>query len=151
MVGYSRIKNAARTFAVAFSFFLYAAAFEPWGVAEFAYVFAIPAILAARSMFSGIPAPRSPERIILRRRRPGAALNGEEIHDTADNAEGAGYCKEGNCGASNLKNAKKYAKVWLTSTFAFSYIAWIAMLIWLRHVYPPAGWIIVAVLPLIVS
>lgn len=25
------------------------------------------------------------------------------------------------------------------------------MLIWLRHVYPPAGWIIVAVLPLIVS
>ncbi len=151
MVGYSRIKNAARIFAVAFSFFLYAAAFEPWGVAEFAYVFAIPAILAARSMFSGIPAPRSPERIILRRRRPGAALNDEEIHDTADNAEGAGYCKEGNCGASNLKNAKKYAKVWLTSTFAFSYIAWIAMLIWLRHVYPPAGWIIVAVLPLIVS
>ena len=66
MVGDSKIKNAARIFAVGFSFFLYAAAFEPWGVAELAYVFAIPAILAARSMFSGIPAPRSPERIILR-------------------------------------------------------------------------------------
>ena len=62
MVGDSKIKNAARIFAVAFSFFLYAAAFEPWGVAEFAYVFAIPAILAARSMFSGIPAPRSPAK-----------------------------------------------------------------------------------------
>lgn len=60
MVGDSKIKNAARIFAVAFSFFLYAAAFEPWGVAEFAYVFAIPAILATRSMFSGIPRPALP-------------------------------------------------------------------------------------------
>ena len=134
MVGDSKIKNAARIFAVAFSFFLYAAAFEPWGVAELAYVFAIPAILAARSMFSGIPAPRSPERIILRRGRPGATFNGGEIQADADSAEGADNGREEDCGASNLKNAKKYAKVWLMSTFAFSYIAWIAMLIWLRHV-----------------
>ena len=69
MVGKAKTKNAARLMAVAFSFFLYAASFEPWGIAECAYVFAVPAILAARSLFSEIPAPKPPETAVRRRRR----------------------------------------------------------------------------------
>lgn len=107
--------------AVAFSFFLYAASFEPWGIAECAYVFAVPAILAARSLFSEIPAPKPPETAVRRRRR--SELDFPEIP-----ASGEGVAPQ--AGARAL---------WLISTFAFSYAAWAAMLAWLRHVYPPGG------------
>ena len=133
MVGKAKIKNAARLMAVAFSFFLYAASFEPWGIAECAYVFAVPAILAARSLFSEIPAPKPPETAVRRRRRsepdfPEIPAGGEGVAPQAD-----------------------ARALWLISTFAFSYAAWAAMLAWLRHVYPPAGWIAVLLLPLIIS
>ena len=41
-------RTAAAAAAVAVSFAMYVAAFEPFGCAEFAYVFAVPAILACR-------------------------------------------------------------------------------------------------------
>lgn len=41
-------RTAAAAVAVAVSFAMYVAAFEPFGCAEFAYVFAVPAILACR-------------------------------------------------------------------------------------------------------
>ena len=50
MVG-ERIKNAICILAIAFSFLMYVASFEPFGAAEFAYIFAIPAILVARISF----------------------------------------------------------------------------------------------------
>ena len=43
-----KFANATALIAVAFSFVLYVVAFEPFGVAEFAYVFAVPAIIACR-------------------------------------------------------------------------------------------------------
>lgn len=105
MVGKAKTKNAARLMAVAFSFFLYAASFEPWGIAECAYVFAVPAILAARSLFSEIPAPKPPETAVRRRRRsepdfPEIPAGGEGVAPRT--------------GARAL---------WLISTFAFSYAA----------------------------
>ncbi len=39
----TKYANAAAVIAVVFSFAMYTAAFEPFGVAELAYVFAVPA------------------------------------------------------------------------------------------------------------
>lgn len=137
MVGEAKIKNAARLAAVAFSFFLYAASFEPWGIAECAYVFAVPAILAARSLFSEIPAPKPPEQAVRRRRR-----SGPDFLEIPDGGEG---------GRAPFKAEPRARALWLISTFAFSYAAWAATLAWLRHVYPPAGWAAALLLPLIIS
>lgn len=128
--------------AVAFSFALYAMAFEPWGVAECAYVFAVPAILAARALFSKIPTPKAAGEVIARRKRNETEFPSIEISDS-----GAG---EGSFSQSDGLR-RKNRKVWLFSTFVFSYAAWISILIWLRHVYPPAGWVAVALLPLVIS
>lgn len=138
MVGEAKMKNAARLMAVAFSFFLYAASFEPWGIAECAYIFAVPAILAARSLFSEIPAPEPPETAARRRRRDGPELL--EIP-----------CGEDGGAAGRGEANPRGGALWLISTFAFSYAAWAAMLAWLRHVYPPAGWAAALLLPLAVS
>ena len=94
-------KIAAALLALAAGFSMYAACFEPFGVAEFAYVFAVPAIIACRLLFE-------------------------------------------NC-------VPESGKFWKISTFALSYAAWIAILCWIRHVYPPAGWAALFALPLIIS
>ena len=32
-------------------------------------------------------------------------------------------------------------RAWRRASFALSWVLWIALLIWLRHVYPPLGWL----------
>ncbi len=101
------LKSAAAASAVALSFALYAASFEPFGVAEFAYIFAVPAILACRFLYA--------------------------------NAE------------SEARIDKTRKKTWIFSNLFFSYLAWVAILAWLRHVWPPAGYFAMFLLPLAVA
>ena len=119
--------NAAAVIAVAFSFCMYVAAFEPFGAAELAYVFAVPAILACRFLCGKNEAAQ---------RR--AALERAGLAEKTDPRDSEAQKKRGK-------------KIWLVSAFAFSYAAWIAILVWLRHVYPPAGYAAVMLLPLIIA
>lgn len=119
--------NAAAVIAVAFSFCMYVAAFEPFGAAELAYVFAVPAILACRFLCGKNGAAQ---------RR--AALERAGLADKTDPRDSEAQKKRGK-------------KIWLVSAFAFSYAAWIAILVWLRHVYPPAGYAAAVLLPLIIA
>jgi hypothetical protein len=32
-------------------------------------------------------------------------------------------------------------RAWRRASFALSWVLWIALLVWLRHVYPPLGWL----------
>lgn len=100
-------RTVAAAIATAAAFALYVAAFEPFGIAEAAYVFAVPAILAARLF-----AP--------------------------------------NCG-ENAEKRKKNFKRWALIAGTLNTAAWIAILAWMRHVYPPAGWIALFALAGIVS
>ena len=110
MVVSNKIAGAMAVVAVALSFCLYAFAFEPFGVAEFAYVFAIPAILACKVLFvENKKRPRDPSK------------------------------------------PKPFLRAYLAAAFAGSYLAWVWLLVWLRHVYPPAGWFAVVLLPLVIS
>jgi len=106
------LRRAAAALAVALTFIFYVAAFPPFDAAEIAFVFAVPAILAARYLC-----------------RPNA--------DTRF--------------SDSTPEAKTNRKIWIWTTFAGSYAAWIAVLIWLRHVYPPAGWAAVAFLPFVIG
>ena len=91
-----KIKKIAPYIALFFGFAMYVAAFEPFGVAEFAYVFAVPAFLVAR-------------------------------------------------------HSKISARAWKVSSFLFAWFAWFAILIWIRHVYPPSGFFFLIALSLIVG
>lgn len=111
--------------AIGLSFAMYVAAFEPFGAAELAYVFAVPALWAARAL--GLC--------------PGFETRREYARD-----ESAG---EDDKRARAERRADR--RTYLLSCFAFSYLAWVAILVWLRHVYPPAGWIALLALPLAIS
>ncbi len=91
-------KSIAIFLCVGFSFALYVIAFEPFGIAEAAYIFAIPAIFAAR-----------------------------------------------------LVKDKRQTRIWNIASFIFSYLAWVSILIWLRHVYYPYGYIVTIVFPIVIS
>ena len=119
-----KFANATALIAVAFSFVLYVTAFEPFGVAEFAYVFAVPAIIACRFLCGktdNFKTPKKDKKYLEQLEKFG--LSTKEFEDKSD----------------NLAQVKFGHKLWAWSTLAFSYIAWIAILIWLRHVYPPSG------------
>ncbi len=133
-----KLKNAAAACAVAFSFCMYTAAFEPFGVAEFAYVFAVPAILACRFLCAGNP-PCREAKVICPPFEPSAAHSPALARSNPETF------------SENPSNLSDGRKIWLTSTFAFSYIAWVAMLVWIRHVYPPAGYAALVLLPLAVA
>ena len=114
--------NAFAAAAVALSFALYVAAFEPFGVAELGYVFAVPAILACRRLcgIGGLKKDKKLEALARYGLADACAVSPrEEI---------------------SPEQKKRGKKIWILATFAFSYLSWIAILIWLRHVYPPAGW-----------
>ncbi len=111
------------------SFTLYAFAFEPYGVAEFAYVFAIPVILACKILFVE---NQYYKKILIAFKR------------TENEKTKVFY-------ADILKKFSSVKKTYLWSTFIGSYLAWIGLLVWLRHVYPPSGWIAVFGLPLVVA
>ena len=131
-----KIASAAAVIAVALSFAMYAAAFEPFGAAEFAYLFAVPAILACRFLCGKIDRFAPPKRnaeYTERMAKLGLPLEPDEFSEESDVSP--------KCGT----------KIWLVSTFIFSFAAWVAILAWLRHVYPPAGWAAVILLPLIIS
>ena len=105
MVASFPIRRAGAICALALSFALYALSFEPFDTAEFAYVFAIPAILCARFL---------------------------KISNNAD------------IDPSELR-------LWRMCTLLFSIAAWMSMLVWIRHVWPPAGYAALIFLPLAVS
>lgn len=141
MVENSKTKNAACLLAVAFSFLLYVACFEPWGAAECAYIFAIPAILAARAWFSQIPQAKSAESISARRKKSATFDDFSSINIDETNSETT---------TQKIGRREKFS-LWLKATFFCTYLAWIAILVWLRHVYPPAGWAAVLLLPLAIA
>ncbi len=97
------IKRVGFICALCLSFLLYAMSYEPFNTAEFAYIFAVPAILCAR--FAGL----------------------------------------------TNQVCKAYSRIWKIGTFVGSFLAWIFILVWLRHLYPPAGYAAVIALPLTVS
>ena len=125
-----KLANAIAIFAVAFSFALYVFAFEPFGVAEFAYVFAVPAILACRFLCGKIDnfsQSQKDKKYLEELERFGLSVDKLQAgtQQTCD----------------DISIQKKQRKLWNFSTFVFSYISWIAILVWLRHVYPPSGMI----------
>ncbi len=135
--------------AVAFSFALYANSYEPFGIAEFAYVFAVPAILACRYLCGindDFSENQKDKKYLDELEKFG--LSSAKLRADA-NAE-LGNTKKSESKFVHEKN-KREKKIWLISTFVFSYIAWITILIWLRHVYPPAGMVGVILLPLAIS
>ncbi len=91
--------------ALLLSFALYATSFEPFNTAEFAYIFAVPAILCAR---------------LLKDR---------------DNARTGGI----------------RLLVWRICSVLFSVLAWMSILVWMRHVWPPAGYAALLFLSVTVS
>ena len=122
-----KLANAAAVIAVAFSFALYAASFEPFGVAEFAYVFAVPAILACRFLCGKTDARTESENrsaYLAELARCGLPTSAPEKTDAA-NAQ---------------KTRASGGKIWRISTAVFTFAAWCTILAWLRHVYPPAGY-----------
>ena len=125
-----KLANAIAIFAVAFSFALYVFAFEPFGVAEFAYVFAVPAILACRFLCGKIDnfSQSQKDKKYL-----------EELERFGLSADKLQAGTQQTC--DDISIQKKQRKLWNFSTFVFSYISWIAILVWLRHVYPPSGMI----------
>ena len=139
----TKYANAAAVIAVVFSFAMYTAAFEPFGVAELAYVFAVPAILACRFLCGKTDsfAPNENRRPRLEElKKFGLPMAQFENAETK------------NCDLPPLGNRTSNGlKIWLVSAFASSFLSWIAILAWLRHVYPPAGYVSVVVLPMIIS
>ena len=129
MVISTKIKSAIVVFAVALSFLLYALSFEPYGMAELAYVFAVPAIIVCKILFAE---NKDYKKILFRAK-------------TAKNQ------KSKNFYAQILQKYAPVKKTYLITSFICGYLAWIWLLIWLRHVWPPSGWGAVAVLPLIIS
>ena len=122
-----KFANATALLAVAFSFVLYVVAFEPFGVAEFAYVFAVPAILACRFLCEKtdtFDSSTKDKKYLDELERFG--LSADKLRADAQQS-------------ANDYTPKKKNKLWNISTFCFSYLSWIAILIWLRHVYPPSG------------
>ncbi|MBO5254428.1 MAG: apolipoprotein N-acyltransferase, partial [Opitutales bacterium] len=115
--------------ASALSFVLYAFAFEPNGIAELAYIFAIPAIIACKILFVENKEYRKISLACVRTQNEKSKKFYGQI----------------------LDKFSKVKKAYLLTTFVCSYLAWIWLLIWLRHVYPPSGWIGVVLLPLAVS
>ena len=125
-----KLANAIAIFAVAFSFALYVFAFEPFGVAEFAYVFAVPAILACRFLCGTIDnfsQSQKDKKYLEELERFGLSVDKLQA-DTQQTCD-------------DISTQNKQRKLWNFSTFVFSYISWIAILVWLRHVYPPSGMI----------
>lgn len=122
-----KFANATALLAVAFSFVLYVVAFEPFGVAEFAYVFAVPAILVCRFLCGKtdtFDSSTKDKKYLDELERFG--LSADKLRADAQQS-------------TNDYTPKKKNKLWNISTFCFSYLSWIAILIWLRHVYPPSG------------
>ncbi len=129
MVTSKKIASAATIVGVALSFLLYAFAFEPYGTAELAYVFAIPAILVCKIFF----VENKLYQNLLFKVKYTENQKAKELFKTG------------------LKQFAPIKKTYLISAFVSSYIAWIGLLIWLRHVYPPSGWGAVVALPLAIS
>ena len=129
MVASKKIVSVATVIAVALSFLLYALSFEPYGTAESAYIFAIPAILACKILFV--------ENKLYQNLR-------FKIKNT-ENPKAKELFKNG------LKQFAPINKVYFISVFVFSYLAWVGLLIWLRHVYPPTGWLIAILFPIVIS
>ena len=126
MVASPKVGAACAAAAAAASCAMFALAFEPYGVAELAYVFAIPAILACKAFFVENKFLREAEARLGASKSPAA----KQLY--------AGI-------------AKKFAPIkraYLLASLAMSYAAWAWLLIWLRHVYPPAGWAAALALPL---
>ncbi len=148
MVRARKFANAAAVIAVAFSFILYVAAYEPFGVAEFAYVFAIPAILACRFLCEKTETftDKSVDKDYLDELEK-FGLSSAKLRDDAQRKSGLSHSEN----VIKQKREKSGKKIWLFSTFVFSYLAWVSILVWLRHVYPPAGMFGVILLPLAVS
>ncbi len=149
-------RAAAAVLAVVLSFAMYVMAFEPFGCAELAYVFAVPAILACRFLcganedlrelvqaqnppkYSDAEYARELEKFGMSAPCIACAYESEKIRKRTDFED-------------EKKALKRRKKIWLVSTFAGSWLAWVAILIWLRHVYPPAGYFAVILLPLIIG
>ncbi len=129
MVNSKTFASAATIISVALSFLLYAFAFEPYGVAELAYVFAVPTILVCKIFFAE---NKLYQNLIFKIK-------------TTENQKARELFKTG------LKQFSPLKRTYLISVFVSSYLAWVGLLIWLRHVYPPSGWGAVAVLPLVIS
>ena len=129
MVGSKKYLGAAAACSAALSFVLYAAAFEPYGFAELAYVFATPAILACKLLF----------------------VENAQFRDALARARGTKNPEAKALYRASLKRFAPTLRAYLVAAFIGSYTAWVWLLVWLRHVYPPAGWAAVLVLPLIVS
>lgn len=119
------LKRAVCICAVALSFVLYVLAFEPFAAAEFAYIFAVPALFAARAL--GL----ADEKVF-----PKNLIGSSEIESQKKQ-----YAEE----------KKSARKIYFGACFVFSYLAWTGILVWLRHVYPPAGWAAMLLLPLVIS
>lgn len=149
-------RTAAAVAAVAVSFAMYVAAFEPFGCAEFAYVFAVPAILACRFLCG---ANEDLKAIVPEQNRPKYFDDeyAREIEKYGMSAPciACAYESEKIRKRTDTENEKKLQRnrkrIWLVSTFFCSWAAWAAILIWLRHVYPPAGYLAVFLLPLVVG
>ncbi len=148
MVNLKKFANATAILAVAFSFAMYASSYEPFGIAELAYVFAIPAILACRFLCGvndKFSTNQKDKKYLDELEKFGLSsaklrADAEDISKTSDAEE-----------RLKREQNKRGKKIWLISTFAFSYLAWVAILVWLRHVYPPAGMVGVLLLPLVIS
>ena len=122
-----KLANAAAVIAVAFSFALYVVSFEPFGVAEFAYVFAVPAILACRFLCGKTDARTESE-------------NRSAYLDELARCGLPTSTPEKSTEANARQNAEAGKKIWRISTAVFTFAAWCTILAWLRHVYPPAGY-----------
>ncbi len=129
MVISTKVKSAAAIFGVALSFLLYAFAFEPYGVAEIAYFFAVPAIITCKILF----------------------VENKEYQKFCERAKNAKNEKSKNFYKQILQKFAPIKKGYLITSFVCGYLAWIWLLIWLRHVWPPSGWGAVVALPLIIS
>lgn len=154
----TKLKCAAAAVSVAVSCALYAAAFEPYGVAEFAYVFAIPAVVACKLLFVETrkqPDPaRRPRPDFAKTPLPAATLKTHSANTESVSASAtpcATTFQHAPAHSAQPRKKSPIKRVYLISAFVGTYAAWVWILAWLRHVYPPAGYAAVAVLPLIIS
>lgn len=124
-----KIACAAVSLSAALSFALYALSFEPYGVAELAYIFAVPAVLACKLVFA----------------ENGEYQNARRKARAAANSQSRDFY---------IQILKKYAPVkraYFAASFIGGWLAWIWLLVWLRHVYPPSGWFAAVLLPLVID
>lgn len=109
---------------IALGFVALAVSFEPFAISQLGFVFAAPILWAARVLGLVSQTPLI----------------------------GALHSEEDKIRLQEFKQEQKRAwKIYLCACFLFAWVAWGAILIWIRHVYPPAGWFAAMLLPLVVS